>query len=86
VDYDSATRRIEATKDGHVVRLQLDSARAAVDGASVALEAPATSVSGRTYVPLRFVSEALGAEVDWDAESRTVSVTDGARTGTLTVP
>jgi hypothetical protein len=24
--------------------------------------------------------------VDWDAESRTVSVTDGARTGTLTVP
>ncbi|MBM3497555.1 MAG: DUF4377 domain-containing protein [Armatimonadetes bacterium] len=86
VDYDSTTRRIEATKGAHVVRLQLDSARAYVDGASVALEAPATSISGRAYVPLRFVSEALGAEVDWDADSRTVTVQDGGRTGTLSVP
>ncbi len=30
----------------------------------------------RTYVPIRFVSEALGAEVDWDKNSRTVYIKD----------
>ncbi len=31
------------------------------------LECPAEIVSGRTFVPLRFVSETLGAQVQWNA-------------------
>jgi LysM repeat protein len=36
----------------------------------------ATIVAGKTMVPLRFVSEALGMEVEWDHDSRTVWITD----------
>lgn len=32
------------------------------------------SLAGRAYVPLRFVSEALGGAVDWDQETRTAGV------------
>jgi len=31
----------------------------------------------RTLVPLRFISEALGAEVAWDGETKTVTITKG---------
>ena len=31
--------------------------------------------NGRTYVPVRFVSEALGADVDWNGETKTVTIT-----------
>jgi len=41
----------------------------------VPLDVPATIIDGRTLVPLRFVSEALGAQVDWDGETRTVTIT-----------
>ncbi len=86
VEYDAASRQIQAAKGARIVRLAIDSERASADGAPVGLEVPPTIVSGRTYVPLRFVTEALGAEVDWDAETRTVTVTDGDRVGTLSVP
>jgi hypothetical protein len=33
----------------------------------------------RTFVPLRFISEGLGADVQWDAPSRTVRITDDGR-------
>ncbi|MBP8707973.1 MAG: copper amine oxidase N-terminal domain-containing protein, partial [Caldisericia bacterium] len=30
---------------------------------------------GRTVVPLRFVSEALGAQVDWDPDLQIITIT-----------
>ena len=41
--------------------------------------------AGRTLVPVRFVSEALGAGVEWNANDRTVTVTDTGRTVILTL-
>ncbi|WP_286883867.1 BsuPI-related putative proteinase inhibitor [Aneurinibacillus sp. UBA3580] len=32
--------------------------------------------NGTTYVPIRFISEALGKEVGWEQESRTITITD----------
>ena len=41
----------------------------------VDIDAPAIIINSRTMVPVRFISENFGAEVDWDAETKTVSVT-----------
>lgn len=38
-------------------------------------EAPPQIINGRTMVPARPLAEALGAKVDWDAETRSVIVT-----------
>ena len=85
VVYDAPTRSIQATKGSRVVQLQLGSRTAIIAGKTLFLDVPADTIGGRTMVPLRFVSEALGADVKWEGATKTVrlSSTDG---GTPTPP
>lgn len=80
VVYDGATRSIKATKGATVVQLQLGSRTAMIDGRTVYLDVPADTVGGRTMVPLRFVSESLGADVKWNGASKTVLIASGGET------
>ena len=60
-------------------RIRVGSDEALLNGRKMALDAPPRVVNGTTYVPLRFVSEALGARVRWDNARRAVIITaDGA--------
>ena len=54
-----------------------------VDCASYGQEA--TIVEGRTLVPLRAIFEALGASVEWDSTTKTVTSTLGGTTVKLTI-
>lgn len=72
--YDARLRSIKATKGATLVELSLGSRAAAVNGAPVTLDVPADTLGGRTMVPLRFVSEALGAEVKWSPATRSVNI------------
>ena len=76
VDYNNYDRSIVARRGGTVVRMNLGRDRAFVDRQSVRLDVPAQSYAGRTLVPLRFVSEALGANVDYDSYRQLVSIED----------
>ena len=38
------------------------------------MDTPAIIKSGRTMVPLRYISETLGCDVIWDNDERTVSI------------
>lgn len=40
------------------------------------LDVPACIIGGRTLVPLRAIGEACGAEVKWDDETKTVTISD----------
>jgi hypothetical protein len=75
VTWDSYNRTVHATHDGHHVSLIANSYTATVDGRLVNLDTPATMRSGRVLVPLRFISESLGAGVEWLEASRTVAIT-----------
>ena len=58
--------------------LTIGSGRATLsDGTVRTLDVPALIVGGRTYVPLRFVSEAMGCEVSWDDAARVVYIKTG---------
>jgi hypothetical protein len=48
-----------------------------INGKSV--DTPVEIIEGSSYVPLRVVSEALGAEVKWDGDSRTITINGGAK-------
>ncbi len=48
-----------------------------VNGKMISTDTPPYIQNGRTMVPLRFISEALGIDVDWDGETRTVTVGEG---------
>ena len=75
VEYNNATQSISATRGETRVQLTIGSARAYVNGQARALDVPAQVQSGRTLVPLRFVSEALGATVLWNDAQRQVLIT-----------
>jgi hypothetical protein len=44
------------------------------DGQDIESDVPAQIINGRTMVPLRVLSESIGATVDWDNATRTVTV------------
>src|SRR5690606_39559893 len=50
-----------------------------VNGSAVRADVPTRILSGRTMVPIRIVSENLGARVDWDSATRTVHIRRGLR-------
>ncbi len=75
VTWDAYNQTVNATHAGHVISLKVNSYTATVDGRLVNLDSPATMRSGRVLVPLRFISESLGAGVEWLEASRTVEIT-----------
>src|ERR1700674_317955 len=72
VVYDNGT--INATGNGRNIQLHIGSTAATVNGQQTNLDAAPFLVGARTLVPLRFISESLGANVNYDGNSRTVSV------------
>jgi hypothetical protein len=66
--------QINATGNGRTVSLRVGSTQAIVDGAPQLLEVAPFIVGDSTYVPLRFVSQALGATVGYESSNRLVSI------------
>jgi hypothetical protein len=74
VNWNPATMGITAQKEDNTVNLAINNRRAFINGRQVFLDQPATLVRGRTMVPLRFVSEAMGAQVGWNEAMQMVSI------------
>lgn len=56
-----------------------------INGEDVEVEKPYIVGVGVTLVPIRVISESFGAEVNWDGETKTVTVVDGDTTIVVTV-
>ncbi|MCM3340239.1 family 10 glycosylhydrolase [Paenibacillus sp. MER TA 81-3] len=78
VDWDPTNRQVEFRKDGTVIKLTLGSSLADVNGENKELDVGATMNAGRTMVPLRFISENVGVPVNWDKNTRTVTLVTGS--------
>lgn len=74
VNYNNLNQAITATKGNTIVRMALGSRNATVNNLPVKLDVAAKSYYGRTLVPLRFVSEAMGANVKYNAPARVVTI------------
>ena len=72
--WDPSTKTVTAKTDKVDMKLKIGSTNAVVNGQSVSLDVPGTLVNGRTMVPARFIAETLGAQVDWDANTKTVKI------------
>ncbi len=77
----------EPVKDSKVIKLTIGKLTAGIDGKPYTLDAaPYVNINaGRTLVPIRFVSEALGAGVKWNPETKQVVITDGGKKIILTI-
>ena len=54
--------------------LYIGSKSAVVNGKTVKLDVPPQIIQGRTVVPILFVTESLGCQVEWDGEKQEILI------------
>ena len=74
VEYDPATRTAIVAKPGSEVRVTVGKAEVVINGESRPLDVPPEIHGGAILVPLRVISEGMGAYVMWVPEKRAVVV------------
>lgn len=72
--------QVVAESDNNTVLLWPGRNTAKIDGKDTPLDVPPTIINGTTYVPLRFISEAVGAAVSYDGKANLVDVEQAATT------
>ncbi|RXE57692.1 copper amine oxidase N-terminal domain-containing protein [Acetivibrio mesophilus] len=74
VGWDGNTKKVTITLNGRKVVLQIGNKNYEVNGQKKQMDTVALLKESRTFVPVRFVSEALGATVKWNANIKTVYI------------
>jgi hypothetical protein len=77
LSWDGSTRTVTAVRGDRFARLRIDRRLACLNEGCVkaaVLDVPARILQDRTFVPVRFISQALGAKVTWDEARRTVFI------------
>lgn len=77
LDWNGVTRELSITSpyDGTTIALKVDSDKATVNGTAETMPIATFISNGQTYVPLRFITDAIGAEIEWIAETSSAVVT-----------
>lgn len=75
VNWDNNTRTAIGVLGDTTVKITIDQSYLLKNGEQVALDSPALLSEGRTYVPARAIAESYDCTVDWDNDTRTVTIT-----------
>lgn len=83
LNWDNMTKTVTATRGTEQINLTIGNSQATIRENQaikkrVTLDALPVLSQGTTYVPLRFVSESLGARVNWESDARRVVIMTGA--------
>lgn len=76
VNWISETSTAMGEKEGMKIELPIGNTVATINGVQKTTDVPAQLINSRTFVPLRFLSEALGFEVSWDGDTKTVTISE----------
>jgi hypothetical protein len=75
VNWIAANQPLTITLNNTTIVLNIGNKTATVNGAATTLDgAPYISATGRTMLPLRFITESLGHTVKWDASTKTITI------------
>ena len=76
VGWDGKERKVTIALNGHTIEMWIDNPVGRVDGKEYTMPSriPPMIINNRTMVPLRFVAEALGAEVEWNFQTKTAII------------
>lgn len=76
VTWDSRTKRITLEKGDTTLHLFLEMKRAYLNGKETHLDVVPQIIGGKTYVPIRFISENLKGKVTWSAMGQTIEISN----------
>lgn len=74
IGWDAATRTVTLALEGVNLKMVIGNKALYVDGKAGQMDVSPLIRNGRTYLPARWVAEAFGYEVSWDAGTKTVLV------------
>lgn len=74
VNWDEKTKSVTVADDGKEIVLTIGKNTATVNGESTKIAGTVKFAKARTYVPVRFVAENMGADVIWDSGTYTVNI------------
>lgn len=80
ISWDAETATATAKTDDVTIKITENQTTAYVNDIPNELDVPAMIINGRFVVPVRFVSESLGAAVSWDELSSLVKITAAVKT------
>jgi len=72
--WNAVTKQVTIMKGDRIAQLTIGSDKMLVNGVTVTMDTKAAVKDGRTVLPVRFVAQALGANIAWDEATRTVTV------------
>ena len=81
VSWDDSSKTASAVLGNNSVRITIGESVLYKNGSKITLDCSATIKNSRTLLPVRAVSEGLGADVDWNENEKTVIITSGADVG-----
>jgi competence protein ComEC len=85
VKWDGAAQTATGIRDGITVRIPIGKKTAYVNDQAKQLTVAAQLINGSTFIPLRFVGEALGDQVGWDGKTRVITITSPKAAKIVTV-
>ncbi|RJE86926.1 copper amine oxidase N-terminal domain-containing protein [Paenibacillus sp. 1011MAR3C5] len=75
IEWDDQARTVTMEKNKTVIVITVGQQDLSVNGKTVTMDTVAELKNGRVFIPLRFIAESLGAEIDFDDKTRTVLIT-----------
>lgn len=75
VNWDQKQQKVTVMLNGSFIELWINKTEARVDGVKKTTDIGPKIVNGRTLLPLRFVAENLGCNVDWEGSTQTITIT-----------
>ncbi|RNB91806.1 LysM peptidoglycan-binding domain-containing protein [Brevibacillus fluminis] len=85
VSYEDTTKTVTVTQGTNKILLYIGKAIGYVNEKRVILDATPMISKGRTLIPLRFISQSLGYQVDWDKRAE-VAIVNTKKSGRQAVP
>ncbi|MGE4283038.1 MAG: stalk domain-containing protein, partial [Clostridia bacterium] len=82
VSWDGSKSVVTVAMNNTDILLTINEKNAIVNGKKHEMDIPAKIINDRTMIPVRFVAEALGMKVDWQASQRLITIdntTDGGK-------
>lgn len=74
IDWNGTTKTVTSVKNGTEINISIGSRDVYKNGIKKTLLAAPVIIDDYTMVPLRFVSESFGCEVDWNGNTQTVTI------------
>ncbi len=75
VEWNDSNKNITAKKGSTIINLTIGKNNMSVNDREISLDTEPIIVNDRTFVPIRAISEAFKAEVDWNQKERKVEIT-----------